>query len=95
MAFACDVVMPHEPTDSEIKEVIKQFNLPPNQQEQVFRETKKNLNQMYKNQKCLLPQVEPVVETIDKEPPKNLENKGFQSKKFESKKFQSKNKTTK
>ena len=48
-----DIDLPHQPSDGEIKEVIKQFNLTPAQQEQVFIETKKNLDEMYKTEERL------------------------------------------
>jgi len=79
-----DIDLPHQPSDGEIKEVIKQFNLTPAQQEQVFIETKKNLDEMYKNQKSLLPADQPSFDRIKKVEPKSPEPKGFKSKGFKS-----------
>ena len=45
------------PTDEEIKEAIKQFNVDKNQEEYIFQETKRQLNEIFSN-KGKLPEIE-------------------------------------
>ena len=45
------------PTDEEIKEAIKQFNVDKNQEEYIFQETKRQLDEIFSN-KGKLPEIE-------------------------------------